>query len=98
MQHNINCILNCTVDGLLFAIIFSLCNSSRKKTSDNSFLFQQLPALQTGISFTNTITDTKDLNIFTYHNFYNGGGVAIGDVNNDGRPDIFFTLNQQQCK
>jgi enediyne biosynthesis protein E4 len=83
---------------VLFIVFFLSCNSSDQKISSNSFLFQQLPSSQTGINFTNTVTDTKDLNIFTYHNFYNGGGVAIGDVNNDGKPDIFFTSNQQQCK
>ena len=38
------------------------------------------------------------MNIFNYHNFYNGGGVAIGDVNNDGKPDVFFTSNQGENK
>lgn len=46
-----------------------------------------------GINFTNTVKNTKDFNIFSYRNFYNGGGVAIGDINNDGLPDIFFTAN-----
>jgi len=59
-------------------------------------LFQLLPANETGIHFKNRVEDSKEFNIFTYRNFYNGGGVAIGDVNNDGRPDIFFTSNQHE--
>ena len=47
----------------------------------------------TGITFTNNVHNTKDFNIFSYRNFYNGGGVAIGDVNNDGLADVFFTAN-----
>ena len=41
-----------------------------------------------GIQFTNTVHDTKELNILNYRNFYNGGGVAVGDINNDGLPDV----------
>jgi enediyne biosynthesis protein E4 len=48
----------------------------------------------TGIDFTNTVTNTPEFNIINYRNFYNGSGVAIGDINNDGLPDIFFTSNQ----
>lgn len=47
----------------------------------------------TGIDFTNQVQDTPDFNIFTYRNFYNGGGVAIGDINNDGLSDVFLTAN-----
>ncbi|HEY6902535.1 MAG TPA: VCBS repeat-containing protein [Puia sp.] len=57
-------------------------------------LFQLQPAAATGITFSNTVTDTRAVNIFNFRNFYNGGGVAIGDIDNDGRPDIFFTSNQ----
>jgi len=57
-------------------------------------LFQLQSPEQTGITFANNVIDSPTLNIFNYRNFYNGGGVAIGDVNNDGKPDIFFTANQ----
>jgi len=46
----------------------------------------------TGIQFSNDVRNKPDFNILTYRNFYNGGGVAIGDINNDGMPDIFFHL------
>jgi hypothetical protein len=52
----------------------------------------------TGITFSNEVHNTKDFNIFTYRNFYNGGGVAVGDLNNDGLADIFFTANMGNNK
>jgi hypothetical protein len=52
----------------------------------------------TGVEFSNKIYNTKDFNIFSYRNFYNGGGVAIGDINNDGLPDILFTANMGSNK
>jgi hypothetical protein len=54
-------------------------------------LFEQME--HTGIDFTNKVEDSPDFNIFSYRNFYNGGGVAIGDINNDGLSDVFFTAN-----
>lgn len=51
-----------------------------------------------GIDFANNIQNTADFNIFTYRNFYNGGGVAIGDINNDGLSDVFFTANMGSNK
>lgn len=54
-------------------------------------LFQLMD--HTGVDFSNDIQNTTDLNIFSYRNFYNGGGAAIGDINNDGLADIFFTAN-----
>ena len=76
------------------AIIFLLFSCKSPQTKDKDTLFQLLPASVTGIDFKNTVTDNDTINIFNYHNFYNGGGVAIGDVNNDGLPDVFFTSNQ----
>lgn len=52
-----------------------------------------LPSSFTGVKFENRVTDTRDLNVFTYRNFYNGGGVAIGDLNGDGLPEIMLTSN-----
>lgn len=81
----------------IFSLFFISCKTENKKGSGDH-LFELMPSSKTGIQFANIVTDTKDFNIFRYRNFYNGGGVAIGDVNNDGRPDIFFTSNQQKNK
>src|SRR5690349_1216277 len=61
-------------------------------------LFQLLDTDDTGISFTNNITEDKEHNVFTYQYYYNGNGVAVGDLNNDGLTDIFFTGNQTPSK
>jgi len=61
-------------------------------------LFRLLSAGQTGIDFRNQLSFDKDFNIYTYRNFYNGGGVGLGDINNDGLIDIYFTANMQPNK
>ncbi|WP_018619166.1 VCBS repeat-containing protein [Spirosoma luteum] len=61
-------------------------------------LFEQLPGSQTHVTFANNLTPGEKLNGFTFTNFYNGGGVAVGDVNNDGFADVFFTGNQVSCR
>jgi hypothetical protein len=60
-----------------------------------STLFTQLPSSATGLRFENRLTDSPTLNIFTYRNYYNGGGVAIGDLTGDGLPEIVLTANQE---
>lgn len=57
-------------------------------------LFSLLPSSYSGVTFSNTVTDTKDVNVFTYRNHYNGGGVALGDLNGDGLPEIVLTANE----
>lgn len=66
--------------------------------SQESPLFRQLSPKETGIRFSNDIHDSENLNVLAYEYFYNGGGVATGDINNDGLPDIFFTANMESNK
>ncbi len=56
-------------------------------------LFELVPPRHSGIHFVNEVHYTEAFNAYTYRNFYNGGGVAIGDIDNDGLPDLFFCGN-----
>ena len=85
---------------ILSSIIFSCQtkNGGDRQKDSSEPLFSQLSSDETGISFINEIENQKDFNIFKYRNFYNGGGVAIGDINNDGLPDIYMTANMKPNK
>ncbi|MEO6837408.1 MAG: VCBS repeat-containing protein [Ginsengibacter sp.] len=84
---------------LIIIFFFAGCNQSvNKEYNKKDALFQMMPSSETGITFNNKVENKKDFNVFKYRNFYNGGGVAIGDLNNDGKPDIFFTSNQGSNK
>ena len=74
------------------AILFFSCIKKENK------LFKQLPSFKTNVDFSNTLTYKEDFNIFTYRNYYNGGGVGLGDINNDGLIDIYFTSNLNKNK
>ena len=71
------------------------CNEEKQveMASARSALFELIPPEISGIDFSNHIQQTEDFNIFSYRNFYNGGGVAIGDINQDQLPDVFMTSN-----
>ncbi|MCO5945739.1 VCBS repeat-containing protein [Mucilaginibacter flavidus] len=73
--------------------LFALTSCQKKQSGDNNKLFELLNPKETHIDFVNQLSYDADFNIFTYRNFYNGGGVAIGDINNDGLPDIFLVGN-----
>ena len=77
---------------LLILILAFGCNHKKAE------LFQKHTSEETGISFSNDLNESDDLNILDYLYFYNGGGVAIGDINNDQLPDIFFSGNQVSNK
>jgi len=77
----------------IFLILFM---SSCKQKEKDDFLFESMQ--NTGIVFNNKVQDNDSINILNYRNFYNGGGVAIGDINNDGLADVFFTANQGSNK
>ena len=68
---------------------FLLFNCSRK---EETLFEEQLPE-ETGITFQNTVTQDQDNHVLNYPYYFNGGGVAIGDINNDGLPDIYFSGN-----
>jgi hypothetical protein len=57
-------------------------------------LLTPLPSDETGITFSNDLDEGPDVNVLSYEYLYNGGGVAAGDLNGDGRPDLYFTSNQ----
>lgn len=78
------------VPAVVLALLTSLfaCSSPADKA-----LFERMDNDRIGISFENKVVNREDFNIFNYRNFYNGGGVAVGDLNNDGLPDVYFTAN-----
>jgi hypothetical protein len=86
--------------GYLFATVILFCtgcNTStvekRGEASPGNTLFNLLPPNETNITFNNIITEDDDNNVLTYEYLYNGGGVAVADLNNDGLQDVFFTAN-----
>ena len=78
---------------LFLLVIIFFCSCSKKQTQ-----FTLLDPQSSGVKFNNELIITDSLNIMNYIYLYNGGGVAIGDINNDGLPDIYFTANNGDNK
>jgi len=103
MQHVLNIFSVIKKKGFVSLFIFvlsilTLCGCSSDQHQKDKLLFKRLPSLFTGLSFTNTITETDSVNLITNEYAFMGGGVAIGDFNNDGLQDIFFSGNQVSCQ
>src|SRR5947208_966089 len=75
---------------LVLAPVAALVGGGRAREPQ---LFEPLSPERTGVTFVNRLPDDTAFNILTYMYFYDGGGVAVGDVNNDGLPDLYFTSN-----
>lgn len=81
-------------------VVFFLCLLllNACKTDSEKSLFTEVSSDDSQIKFENTLQDSKTLNALDYMYFYDGGGVSIGDINNDGLPDIYFTGNKVKNK
>ena len=87
-----------SVSGLLLVTIFLFSWEPKKKEvvkdplpeQPKNTLFTLVSPDSSGINFLNKVVNQENFNIFKYRNFYNGGGVAIGDINNDGLPGYLF--------
>ena len=90
---------------ILLLLIIS-CSDTKKSSlvnnndllSSKNLLFTKLKSSHSNLNFANSLTETDTLNYFTYPYIYMGGGVAVGDINNDGFDDIFFTGNMVKNK
>ncbi len=89
------------LESLFILLLFVLNSCTDKHISHaeiDSYYYTDLDTSLTKVDFLNEIYNSEDYNIFKYRNFYNGGGVGIGDFNNDGLADLYFTSNMGSNK
>lgn len=86
-----------------FLLVFMLCHACADELPEpykggKDVMFTSIPSSHSSITFKNEIKETPEFNFLNYSYIYNGGGVAVGDINNDGLEDIYFTSNQNSNK
>jgi enediyne biosynthesis protein E4 len=79
-------------------IAMASCQSSKEEKKEEAPLFKKLNASNTNIQFNNRILQNDSLNILDYLYYYNGGGIGAGDINNDGKTDLYFVSNRGENK
>lgn len=93
VKLSIHFLMKTIITYIALVLFFVQCTQDEKRQKKEITLFERLNANQTNVNFKNQLKPTEDFNMYLFRNFYNGGGVAAGDVSGDGLPDLFFTGN-----
>ena len=89
-----------TISAIILSLFITSCSdesetdlTNNEASNEQMQLFTLLNPEESGFYFLNELSETETANVITYENYYNGAGVGVGDINNDGLPDLFLTGN-----